>query len=220
MGMSIINNNMQNDQKHWDGVYSKAEVNKLGWYEEMPSPSLKLIQNCDLEKNTHIIDVGSGVTTLIKKLLEMGFNNVSALDISKDAIEVAKGRIGSDTDEKINWIVDDITNPQNLDLNKKVELWHDRTVLHFLTDENQQKGYLNSLRHLVKIGGYVIIAVFSKEGAKKCSGLDVKNYNHQMIADLLGDEFTSLEHFPYTYIQPSGSERPYIYTLFQRKIVT
>lgn len=208
---------MYNKKSHWDGVYSKAEVNKLGWYEKMPSPTLKLIQNCDLKKNDHIIDVGSGVTTLIKNLLEMGLDNITAMDISNDAIEIAKDRTDPADDVKINWIVDDITNPQNLDLNNKVDLWHDRTVLHFLIDESQQKGYLNTLRNLVKIGGYVIIAVFSLEGAKKCSGLDVKNYNHEMIANFLGDEFCLLKQFPYIYIQPSGSERPYIYTMFQRK---
>jgi len=62
----------------------------------------------------------------------------------------------------------------------------------------------------------VIIAIFSLEGAKKCSGLDVVNYDHTMISQFLGNEFELLEHFPYLHIQPSGGKRPYAYTLFKR----
>jgi hypothetical protein len=90
-------------------------------------------------------------------------------------------------------------------------------VLHFLTEENQRKGYLSTLKKLVNVGGNVIIAVFSLEGAKKCSGLDVVNYDHKIISKFLGNEFELLEHLLYLYIQPSGGKRPYVYTLFQRK---
>jgi hypothetical protein len=89
-------------------------------------------------------------------------------------------------------------------------------VLHFLTEENQRKGYLSTLKKLVKIGGYVIIAVFSLEGAKKCSGLNVLNYDHKMISQFIGCEFELLKHFPYLYVQPSGGVRPFVYTLFKR----
>jgi hypothetical protein len=95
-----------------------------------------------------------------------------------------------------------------------IDLWHDRTVLHFLTGEDQQKGYLDTLKKIVKKEGYVIIAVFSLEGAKKCSGLDVKNYDHTMISKFLGTGFELLEHFPYVHTTPSGDSRPYIYTRF------
>ncbi len=100
----------------------------------------------------------------------------------------------------------------------KVQLWHDRTLLHFLVTKEQQSGYLTNLKSVVNLNGFVIIAVFSLEGAKKCSGLDVKNYDNKMIADFLGDEFILLEHFNYAYIQPSRNERPFVYTLFQRII--
>ena len=138
------------------------------------------------------------------------------LDISEEAIKKASQGIKTEEAQRVKWIVDDITNPKLL--NEKVDLWHDRTVLHFLIEEKQQIGYLSTLKKVVRPGGYVIIAVFSLEGAKKCSGLDVKNYNEQMIREFLGKEFKLLEHFNYLYIQPSGGERPYVYTLFKRKL--
>ncbi len=203
-------------KNHWNNVYSKSEINKLGWYEESPKPSLDLVKKCKLNKDAVILDVGSGATTLIKKLLEQGYNNIIATDISAVALEKAKEKLKAEKAKLVKWIVDDITDPEYLTEPGIIDLWHDRTVLHFLTEENQKDGYLSTLKGLVKVGGFVIIAVFSLEGAKKCSGLDVVNYDHTMILEFLGNEFDLLEHFPYLYIQPSGGERPYQYTLFKR----
>jgi len=76
--------------------------------------------------------------------------------------------------------------------------------------------YLSTLKKVVKKGGYVIIAAFSLKGAKKCSGLDVKNYDQNMLAKFLGEDFRLLEYFDYTFSMRSGNLRPYIYALFQR----
>ena len=203
-------------KEHWNKVYSKSEINKLGWYEESPKPSLDLIQKCKLNKDSVILDVGSGATTLIENLLDGGYTNIVATDISEIALDRAREKLKTEEAKSVKWIVDDITIPEHLTGLGKVDLWHDRTVLHFLTEENQQKGYLSTLKRLVKTDGYVIIAVFSLEGARKCSGLDVVNYNHTMISEFLGNEFELLEHFSHLYIQPSAGERPYVYTLFRR----
>ena len=209
---------MNKIKDHWDNVYLKSELDTLGWYEEIPRPSLDLIEKCNLEKSAKILDVGSGATTLLNILANEGYRNITALDISKVALENAKKNIDPRIISNFSWIVGDITDSKIIEKIPKVDLWHDRTVLHFLTEEKQQLGYLDNLKNLVKIGGFVIIAVFSLEGAKKCSGLDVKNYNHTMIAEFLGTSFKLIEHFPYIYVQPSGAERPYVYTLFQRKM--
>ncbi|MFC2083440.1 class I SAM-dependent methyltransferase [Bacteroidota bacterium] len=208
---------MLNYKEHWDKVYSKSEIKKLGWYEATPQPSLDLIQKCKIDKDATILDVGSGATTLIENLVKDGYSNISATDISKVALEIAKKRLREDEAKLVNWIVDDITDPKHLHQITSVDLWHDRTVLHFLIEERQQKGYWKTLKRMVKKNGYVIIAVFSLDGAKKCSGLDVKNYDHKMISDFLGSEFELLEHIPYVYTMPSGDSRPYIYTQFQRQ---
>jgi ubiquinone/menaquinone biosynthesis C-methylase UbiE len=203
-------------KNHWDNVYAKSELNKLGWYEETPQPSLDLIRSCNINKSATILDIGSGMTTLIKNLIQDSYTNIIATDISEVALDKAKKLLDTKEAEKIRWIADDITNPKNILQIKSVDLWHDRTVLHFLIEENQRKGYLGTLRKLVGKEGFVIIAVFSLEGAKKCSGLDVKNYDHKMIEEYLGKDFKLMKYFPYLYQMPSGNTRPYVYTLFQR----
>lgn len=202
---------------HWDSVYSKSDATRLGWYEKTPQVSLDLIKKCGLNRDATLLDVGSGTTTLIQHLVQEGYSNLIATDISEIALKTARQKLSADEAERVRWIMDDITAPKQLQSIGGVDIWHDRTVLHFLIEEKQQKGYLESLKGLVKNGGHVIIAVFSLGGAKKCSGLDVKNYNHTMISEFLGSEFELLEHLDYLYTMPFGDSRPYIYTHFQRQ---
>ena len=110
-----------------------------------------------------------------------------------------------------------MVNPTKLTNLPKVAIWNDRAVLHFFTDKKDQDGYFNLLKSKVDKNGFVILAEFNLQGATKCSGLDVKRYNAQMLQDKLGDDFTLLENFDYDYTMPSGEIRKYVYTLFQRK---
>ena len=72
------------------------------------------------------------------------------------------------------------------------------------------------MNNLVKVGGYVIIAVFAMDGAIKCSGLNVKRYSSETLSEFLGTDYKLLKSFDYLYNMPSGDTRPYVYTLFKR----
>ena len=116
----------------------------------------------------------------------------------------------------VKFVVDDLTDPKELNELRQVDLWHDRAVLHFFTEKGAQESYFKLINNSVKVGGYVILAEFSLEGAKKCCGLDVVNYNSAMLQRGLGENFKLLKEFDYTYFQPSGNTRAYVYTLFQK----
>lgn len=203
-------------KQHWNKAYTKSEVENLGWYESDPNPSLELINNLNLPKNARIFNPGAGASTLIDSLLDEGFANIIANDISESALEKLKLRLG-DQAAKVDWIVDDLVQPTHLQDIDAVDVWHDRAVLHFFTDEVDRRSYFNLLKQLVNPGGYVIIAAFHLEGAEKCSGLPVYRYNKNMIVDHLGEAFTLVKDFEHTYIQPSGNSRKYVYTLFFRQ---
>ncbi|RLD64721.1 MAG: SAM-dependent methyltransferase, partial [Bacteroidetes bacterium] len=96
---------MTDYKNHWDDVYSKSELNKLGWYEENPKPSLDLIRSCNLPKNAAILDVGSGTTTLIQNLIGESYSNITATDISQVALDRAKNLLDSDEAQNVRWIV-------------------------------------------------------------------------------------------------------------------
>ncbi len=204
-------------KEHWDKVYASNDTEKMGWYEETPEPSIKLLTKCNLDKDAAIFDVGAGATTLIDYLIDKGYTNITVADISKVALEKLKGRLGKEKSLLVNWIVDDLTRPKYINQLKDIVLWHDRAVLHFLVEESWQQTYFSTLKRIVQKGGYVIIAAFAIGGAKKCAGLDVVNYDRNMLSEKLGNEIELIEAFDYIYHMPSGDIRPYIYTLFQKK---
>ena len=203
-------------KEHWNEIYTWLETEELGWYEKTPAPSIKLLSKCRISKDESILDVGAGASTFIDHLINQGFKNIIAADISEIALNKLKERLGKEKASMVRWIVDDITQPIHIQDLRDIAVWHDRAVLHFLLEENQQHMYLSTLKKVIKKGGYVIIAAFSLKGAKKCSGLDVKNYDQNMLAKFLGEDFSLIEYFDYTYYMPSGEPRPYIYALFQK----
>ena len=203
-------------KEHWERVYKNSAVDKLGWYEAISEPSLKLIERCKLGKEAAILNVGAGATTLVDEILEIGYQNIIANDISSSALEELQQRLGPERSSMVRWIVDDLTDPDELLTLEQIDLWQDRAVLHFFQDNVSQNAYFNLLRKLVRKGGYVIIAAFNLNGAPKCSGLPVFRYSAEMLQEKLSEEFRLLETFDYTYTTPSGNTREYVYTLFRR----
>lgn len=134
------------------------------------------------------------------------------LDISKKAIEHAKKRL-AELAVKVEWHVKDITDfipshPYNI--------WHDRAVFHFLLDSKSRELYIKTLKNTLRVEGYALIATFAKDGPKKCSGLDIVQYDCLSIQHELGDKFTLLEHHSEIHIAPKGNEQHFNYFLFQR----
>jgi len=204
----------ENLTEHWDKTYTR-DINKLGWYEEKPEPSLRLIKKCKLKKDASILNVGAGVTTLVDELLKQGYQNIIANDLSVIALEKLKERLGPESN-KVKWIIDDLTNPNLLCNLEKVDLWHDRAVVHFFTDKKEQDCYFNLIKRLVNKNGFVIIATFNLRAATKCSGLPVYGFDQNMLQMKLGQDFNLMEAFNYTFTMPMGDTRDYVYTLFQR----
>jgi|TARA_A100001015_G_scaffold248859_1_gene286501 SAM-dependent methyltransferase len=202
-------------KQHWNEKYKTTSQEKLGWYEETSSPSLELIQECGLSKSDSVLDIGSGSSTLIDSLIQEGYTSIIASDISEAALEITKARLGT-LAAKVTFVVDDVLRPDKLDALEKVSLWHDRAVFHFFTEENDRALYLKTLTAILKPGGYVIISTFALHGLTQCSGLPVKAYTSEMLANFLGPEFKLLKEQPHLYTTTWGQERPFIYTVFQK----
>jgi hypothetical protein len=203
-------------QNHWDAIYRDADTQKLGWYEAKPSMSLELIEHCCLDPEQPILDVGAGASVLIDHLLARGHRRLIATDISSKALATMKARLGKEKEAFVQWLIDDITESKKLTSIGEVAVWHDRAVLHFLTEETERQAYRELLFRLVPVNGFAIIATFALGGAEMCSGLQVRQYNSSMLSEFLGPQFTLLESHDYPYFQPSGNPRPFIYTRFQK----
>ncbi len=200
-------------KKHWNKVYSNKPQEKLGWFETDLNPTLQLIDKTGLDTTARILLVGAGNTTLVDELIKVKYSNIIATDISEIALRKLKQRIKN---QSIELIIDDLTNPIKLLRVQPVDLWIDRAVLHFFMDKKEQSTYFDLLKSKVKKGGFVLFAQFSLVGADKCSGLPVYRYSKEMLQIKLGNKFSLIDGFDYTYTMPSGDTRPYIYALFKR----
>ena len=123
------------NKSHWDNVYDTKAPETVSWYAPHLETSLNLIHQATLNKDAAIIDIGGGESTLVDDLLAEGYQDISVLDISQKAIDVAKARIGKQS-HQVHWYCADITQatlPQGY-----FDVWHDRAVFHFLTEEAQR----------------------------------------------------------------------------------
>lgn len=200
-------------KSHWEKIYDKEDITKLGWYQDVPEPSLKLIRGLGLRKDERIVIAGAGATTLVDHLLHEGHTNITACDISGKALGHLGRRLGNLAD-RVEFVVDDLTHPENL--KGTARLWHDRAVLHFLLGEQDRRNYHATMDRILEKGGHALIATFSKDGAARCSGLDVRRYDAGDLQDFMGDGYRLVRSFSHLYTMPNGDTRPYTYTLFQK----
>ena len=162
-------------KNHWETVYNTKNPDEVSWTQEVPQISLDFSHSLQMDKSARIIDVGGGDSKLVDYLLNEGFENVTVLDISGKALERAKKRLG-DKAHKVKWVESDILkfNPQ-----ETYDVWHDRAAFHFLTEPEQIQTYVELTKKVVD--GHMILGTFSENGPKKCSGLDIKQYNEEAM---------------------------------------
>ena len=136
-------------------------------------------------KDSRIVDIGGGASLLVDRLLDQGYSDVIVADISEAALDVARARLG-DRGDKVTWQVADA---RHLRLPQQVDVWHDRAVFHFLTEEADRQAYLDSVRGALRVGGHVVIATFGPGGPDRCSGLQVERYDAGKLSEFIGPEF-------------------------------
>ena len=198
-------------KSHWDQIYSVKKLEEVSWYQPVPETSLQIIEDLALENSAKILDVGGGDSFLVDNMIRRGFD-ISVLDVSARAVERAKSRLGSLAD-KADFIVSDITQftPTRL-----YDLWHDRAVLHFLTEDHEVEKYVSTVNMSIAPGGYAAIGVFSVDGPVKCSGIEVRRYDEEGMKTLLGQGFEVLEIFRTDHITPSDKNQNFIFGIFRR----
>ncbi|HRW43655.1 MAG TPA: class I SAM-dependent methyltransferase [Flavobacteriaceae bacterium] len=204
---------MKLDRKnHWEKVYQTKNPDQVSWTQEIPKTSLEFIHSLGLNKNAKIIDIGGGDSKLVDHLLNEGYHNITVLDISDKAIEKAKKRLGENA-TKVNWIVSDIT---EFEPHSSFDVWHDRATFHFLTSEEQIKKYIKIATKCVS--GYLIIGTLSSDGPKKCSGLDIKQYNEEELSSTLKNGFDKIQCVTEDHLTPFDTTQNFLFCSFKKKL--
>lgn len=196
------------NQTHWEKVYQTKPHDTVSWYRPHLERSLDFIRHAAPDKSAAIIDVGGGESTLVDDLLAEGYSDVTVLDISSVAVEVAKKRLGTNAN-KPSWLVADIT--QAALPEQRYDVWHDRAVFHFLTEPQQRAAYVRQVVRALKPGGHVIIATFGPEGPLQCSGLDVVRYDADALHDEFGNGFQLIKSDIELHKTPAEKNQQFLY---------
>ena len=197
-------------KSHWEKIYLEKSPQEVSWTQDVPETSIEFFNDFKLSKTSPIIDVGGGESKFVDYLLEEGYQDISVLDISENAIKRAKDRLGKKS-KNIKWIVCDINDFKPM---KKYALWHDRAVFHFLTSDININKYVENVKLYSE---NFIVGTFSTSGPKKCSGLDITQYNKSLLSKLF-EEFMAIKKIEHiNHITPFETTQNFIFCSFSAK---
>jgi hypothetical protein len=199
-------------EAHWNRVYETKQPDAVSWYQRSPQRSLAYITKLT-EPSQKIIDVGGGASGLVDALLDAGYERPIVLDVSAIGLEHTKKRLGSRA-ALVDWVIADVTKAPELPL---VDLWHDRAVLHFLTEPANQAAYATLASQTVRHGGHVVVATFAPDGPEKCSGLVVHRHDGASVARLLGTDFELVEEEREVHVTPGGGQQRFSWAVLRRR---
>lgn len=199
-----------NPRDHWDRVYARKRIDEVSWFRPHLDTSWELIRRSAASPEARIVDVGAGASTLVDDLLDAGYSDVTALDVSPAALERAKERLGARA-SAVTWIAADVTRASLP--SGRFDVWHDRAVFHFLTDPEDRRRYVEQVRHAVVPGGHVIVATFGPDGPERCSGLPTARYAPEALHAEFGSDFTLVDRREEWHTTPAGVQQQFVYCL-------
>jgi trans-aconitate methyltransferase len=189
--------------EHWNDRYRSVGSTAVSWYESTPTVSLELLDQLGVTAAESVIDVGGGASVLVDHLLERRHTDLAVLDLSKVALDEARARLGEPA--SVTWIEADVV---AWDPPRRWDVWHDRAVLHFLIEDEDQAAYVEVLRHAVTPGGVFVIGTFAEDGPTECSSLPVRRQSADELAELLGD-VEVIERRRHVHHTPGGTDQPF-----------
>lgn len=203
-------------KKHWENIYRTKELKDASWFEQTPETSLDFFKQFNVPKTAKVIDIGGGDSFLVDHLLDLGYQNISVLDISAAAIDRAKQRLGEKAN-KVKWIVADAA---TFKPTWKYDFWHDRAAFHFLTDEQEISDYLKTAEQHINPTGVLVIGTFSEQGPKKCSGIEIKQYSETTLNDRLKSLFEKIKCITVDHKTPFDTIQNFVFCSFRKSHTT
>lgn len=194
---------------HWNEVYGTKSVQGLSWYQPWPATSVRLLAEAS-PLHGPVVDVGAGASLLAEALVAAEWSDVTVLDVSAEALAVARTRLAG---SEVSFVEADVLawEPE-----RRFAVWHDRAVFHFLTTPEGRERYVVAAASAVVAGGAVVLGVFASDGPAQCSGLPTARYGADALAALFAPSF-SLEHSEREeHVTPSGAVQPFTWVILRR----
>ena len=198
-------------KEHWENAYGKGD-NGVSWFQTTPEPSLGLILEHRANAERGVIDIGAGASALGDRLFESDLTDITLLDISASALEIARRRL-SEKGFVPRIIIHDITNWNPY---RTWGVWHDRAVFHFLVHDQDRTAYLERLDSATFKGAIVVIGTFALDGPERCSGLPVQRYSSETLENTLGAAYSLKNVYQHIHVTPAGRDQRFQFSIFVR----
>ena len=199
-------------QAHWDTIFASKTLVERTWYEPTPGFAFDLLKQLSLPKDAAIIDIGGGDSLWVDHLLDLGYRNVSVLDISTKALEKAQARL-KERASLVQWICSDVT---DFTADHPYDFWNDRAAFHFLTTAADIQHYAQTAAQAIKPGGFLVIGTFSEQGPRKCSSLEVKQYSEQTLVQVFKNQFKKILCQQVDHLTPTQATQQFTFCAFQK----
>lgn len=205
---------MENFDKkaHWEKIYQTKSLNEVSWFQPKPETSLNFFNEFKIAKDAKIIDIGGGDSLLVDHLLDLGYTDITVLDISEAALTKAKTRLGNKAG-LVKWIEADAATFVS---NVQYDFWHDRAAFHFLTSAQEIEHYLQTVQQSIRPNGILVMGTFSEQGPTKCSGIQIKQYSEKSMSDLLTDFFEKIKCITVDHKTPFETIQQFIFCSFRK----
>lgn len=202
-----------NRKAHWEQIYSTKQLNEVSWYQPIPETSLAYLKEFNIPLHARIIDMGGGDSFWVDHLLELGYQDITVLDISAHAIDRAKARLGTKAG-MVKWIIADAAHFQPPE---QYDFWHDRAAFHFLTEEEDIQKYRVALHQGLSPEGIAVIGTFAENGPTKCSGIAIKQYSETSMSACFQAHFEKISSQAIDHHTPFDTVQHFIFCSFRRK---
>lgn len=169
------------------------------------------MQWLSIRPDAAVIDIGGGASTFVDRLVSQGHSDVTVLDISGRALQIAQERLSDP--KAVKWLHEDIL---SWEPSRSYDLWHDRAVFHFLVSPKEQATYLAQLDAAVAASGAVILGVFAPDGPPRCSGLPVARYSADDLGAVLRPRFEVVRSLRSEHVTPAGVCQPFTWVAARR----
>ncbi len=199
-------------KKHWENIYLTKELKDVSWFQPTPETSLEFFKQFNMPTTAKVIDIGGGDSFLVDHLLNLGYQDISVLDISGAAIDRAKQRLG-DKAQNVKWIVADVV---TFKPTEKYDIWHDRAAFHFLTGQQEISNYLETAEQNINSTGVMIIGTFSEQGPKKCSGIEIKQYSETTMTERFKALFVKIKCITVDHKTPFNTIQNFVFCSFKK----
>ena len=189
-------------------------AHQVSWYQARPEKSLELIRATGVRPDERVIDIGCGASLLIDALLDLGYDDITLLDLSGTCLQCFASA---------SVLVVRACNSSSRMSPLSCRRGPSRsgtTARCFTFSSPPPIDVVMCPRSVAprstRSGGHVVIATFGPDGPERCSGLPTVRYDAQALAAQLGEDFTLVESLLEEHATPSGRNQQFLYCRFRR----